>query len=39
MSKPTALDTEGTAQVSEWFNISDTAKEQYRAKAKEESKW
>jgi len=26
ISKPTALHTEGTAQVSEWFNISDTAK-------------
>jgi len=26
MSKPTALHKEGTAQVSEWFNISDTAK-------------
>jgi len=26
MSKPTASHTEGTAQVSEWFNISDTAK-------------
>jgi len=29
MSKPTMLYTEGTAQVSEWFNISDTAKKQY----------
>jgi len=26
MSKPTELHTEGTAQVSEWFNISDDAK-------------
>ena len=29
MSKPTALNTEGTAQVSEWLNISDTAKKLY----------
>jgi len=29
MSKPTALHTEGTAQVSEWLNISDTAKKLY----------
>jgi len=29
MSKITALHTEGTAQVSEWLNISDTAKELY----------
>jgi len=28
-SKPTALHTEGTAQVSEWLNISDTAKKLY----------
>jgi len=27
MSKPTALHTEGTAQVSEWLNIFDTDKE------------
>jgi len=29
MSKPTALHTEGTAQVSELLNISDTAKKLY----------
>ena len=29
MSKPTALHTIGTAQVSEWLNISDTAKKLY----------
>ena len=29
MSKPTALHTEGTAQVSEWLNISDTTKKLY----------
>jgi len=29
MSKPTALNTNGTAQVLEWFNISDTAKKLY----------
>ena len=29
MSKPTALHTQGTAQVSEWLNISDTAKKLY----------
>jgi len=29
MSKPTALHTEGTAQVSEWLNFSDTAKKLY----------
>jgi len=28
-SKPTALHTEGTAQVSEWLNISDTAEKLY----------
>ena len=28
MSKPTAFHTKGTAQVSEWLNISDTAKKQ-----------
>jgi hypothetical protein len=27
MSKSTALHTEGTAQVLEWLNISDTAKQ------------
>ena len=27
--EPTALHTEGTAQVSEWFNISDTTKKLY----------
>jgi len=32
MSRPTALHTEGTAQVSEWFNISDTAKKPYESK-------
>jgi len=26
MSNPTALHIEGTAEVSEWFNVSDTAK-------------
>jgi len=31
MSKPTALHTEGTTQVSEWLNISDTAKKLYYA--------
>jgi len=30
MSKPTALHTEGTAQVSGWLNISDTAKSSSR---------
>jgi len=30
MSKQTALRTEGTAQVSEWLNISDSAKKQYQ---------
>jgi len=29
MSKPTALHTEDTAQVSEWLNISDAAKKLY----------
>jgi len=29
MIKPIALHTEGTAQVSEWFNVSDTAKKLY----------
>jgi len=29
MSKPTALHTSDTAQVSEWLNISDTAKKLY----------
>jgi len=29
MSNPTALHTEGTAQVSEWLNMSDTAKKLY----------
>ena len=29
MSKPTVLHTEGTAQVLEWMNISDAAKELY----------
>jgi len=29
MSKPTALYTKGTAQISEWFNISDTAQKLY----------
>jgi len=34
MSKPTALHTEGTAQVvSEWFNISDTAKKLFEGKS------
>jgi len=33
MSKPTALHTEGTAQVSEWLNISDTAKKLYQGKS------
>jgi len=32
MSKPTALHTEGTAQVSEWLNISDTAEKLYQGK-------
>ena len=26
MSKPTMLNTEGTTQVSEWSNVSDTTK-------------
>jgi len=29
MSKTTALHAEGTTQVSEWLNISDTAKKLY----------
>ena len=33
MSKPTALHTEGTAQVSEWLNISDIAKKLYEGKS------
>ena len=33
MSKPMALHTEGTAQVSEWLNISDTAKKLYEGKS------
>ena len=33
MSKPTALNTEGTAQVSEWFNLSDTGKKLSRDKS------
>jgi len=33
MSKPMALHTEGTAQVSEWLNISDTAKKLYQGKS------
>jgi len=33
MSKPTALHTEGTAQVSEWLDISDTAKKLYYGKS------
>jgi len=32
-SKPTALHTEGTAQVLEWLNISDTAKKLYQGTA------
>jgi len=32
MSKPTALHTEGTAQVSEWLNISDTANKLHQGK-------
>jgi len=32
MSKPTALHTEGTAKVSEWLNISDTAEKLYQGK-------
>ena len=34
MSEPTALPKEGTAQVSEWFNISDTAKKLYQLQIK-----
>jgi len=33
MSKPTALHKEGTAQVLEWLNISDTAKKIYQGKS------
>jgi len=33
MSKPTALHTEGTVQVSEWLNIFDTAKKLYKGKS------
>jgi len=33
MSKPMALHTEGTAQVSEWLNISDTVKKLYEGKS------
>jgi len=33
MSKPTALHTEGTAQVSGWLNISDTAKKLYEGQS------
>jgi len=33
MSKPTALHAEGTAQGSEWLNISDTAKKLYSGKS------
>ena len=33
MSTPTALHVKGTAQVSEWFNISDTAKKLYKSKS------
>jgi hypothetical protein len=33
MSKPTALHTIGTEQVSEWFNISDAAKNLYYSKS------
>jgi len=33
MSKPTALHAEGTAHVSEWLNISDTAKKLYEGKS------
>jgi len=33
MSKPTALHTEGTTKVSEWFNISDIAKKLYYSKS------
>jgi len=33
LSKPTALHTEDTAQVSEWLNISDTAKKLYSGKS------
>jgi len=33
MSKPTALRTEGTAQVSEWFYFSHTAKKLYQDKS------
>jgi len=33
MSNPMVLHTEGTAQVSEWLNISDTAKKLYSEKS------
>jgi len=33
MSKPTALHTEGTAKVSEWLNIFDTASKLYQDKS------
>jgi len=39
MSKPTALHTECTAQVSEWFDISDTAKKVFKEKLMVESLW
>jgi len=32
MSKPTALHTEGTARVTEWLNISETAKKLHQGK-------
>jgi len=34
MSKPTAFHTEGKAEVSEWFNISDNAKKLYKVVVK-----
>ena len=33
MRKSTALHTEGTVQVSEWLNISDTVKKLYEGKS------
>jgi len=33
MSKPMALHAEGTARISEWLNISDTAKKLYQGKS------
>ena len=33
MGKPMALQTEGTTQVSEWLEISDTAKKLYQGKS------